>query len=109
VQNDLLKIGASLAGAKQDLSILKERVNEFERLIDSLDSDLDELKNFIIPGGSKEAALAHFGRSVVRRVERNLVALSGEENVDKEILVYFNRLSDVLFEIGRWLNWKKDN
>ena len=107
VQRDLFVIGASLAGAKQDFEVLEKRVDSFEKLIDSLDRDLSELRNFILPGGGKDAALAHFARSVCRRVERSLVALSKEEDVDSEVLVYFNRLSDVLFMLGRWLNWKQ--
>ncbi|MBI2611369.1 cob(I)yrinic acid a,c-diamide adenosyltransferase [Candidatus Gottesmanbacteria bacterium] len=106
VQKDLFKIGAVLAGANEDISILKRRVNSFEQFIDGLDGDLPELRNFILPGGRADSATAHFARSVVRRAERKLVQLSKEENIDSNILVYFNRLSDVLFIIGRWLNWK---
>lgn len=107
VQNDLFVIGASLAGAKQDLSYLTKRVLTFEQFIDSLDADLSELKQFILPGGAKDAALAHVARSVARRAERSLISLSQKEDIDTAILVYFNRLSDVLFTIGRFLNWKQ--
>lgn len=107
VQTDLFTIGAALALAKQDLSNIRSRVETFEQFIDDLDRELPELKNFILPSGSKDASLVHFARNVCRRAERKLVELAKIEDIDKEILVYFNRLSDVLFTIARFLNLKK--
>jgi|SRR3989338_500654 len=104
IQHDLFLIGSTLAGAKLDLVSLEVRVGEMERLIDSLDKNLPELKNFILPGGGEKGALVHFARSVARRAEREVVNLNVSENVDKKILVYLNRLSDLLFIIARYIN-----
>ncbi len=104
IQKDLFVIGAVLAGSNQELSVLKKRIKEMEKFIDTLDRDLAALKNFILPGGGEVGSLSHFGRSVSRRVEREVVRLSQDEKVDKEILVYLNRLSDLLFMIARYIN-----
>lgn len=107
VQNDLFVMGAALAGSPQDLGLLVNRVEEMEGFIDELDGELPELKNFILPGGGEEGAVVHFARSVSRRVEREVVKLAQEEEVDKRILIYLNRLSDLLFITGRYLNQKE--
>lgn len=108
LQKDLFSIGSTLAGSAQNLGSLKERVEEMEQFIDTLDTSLPALKNFILPGGSEHGALVHFARSVSRRVEREVVKLTQEEDVDQGILVYLNRLSDLLFEIARYLNFKEN-
>lgn len=116
IQNDLFSIGSYLAGAKQDLTLIGKRIFEIEKFIDTLDKDLDPLKNFILPGGSKEASFAHLSRSICRRVERVVIKLSKEKEIDKRVIMYLNRLSDSLFETARFLNkenhfndviWKK--
>lgn len=106
IQEDLFSVGASLAGAKTNLSVLETRVNEMEEMIDWLDAKLPELKNFILPGGTREAVLLFYARAVARRCERELVALNQKDSIDKKILIYINRLSDLLFELARYLNFK---
>jgi cob(I)alamin adenosyltransferase len=116
IQNDLFSIGSHLANAKVDLDPIEKRVGEIEKFIDSLDNDLSPLKNFILPGGVKEAAFAHLARSICRRAERIVIKLSKESDVDKRVIMYLNRLSDCLFQTARFLNheshvsdviWKK--
>lgn len=106
IQKDLFLIGSSLAGAKVSIERLKTRVIEMEKVIDSLDAELPKLNNFILPEGTERATFVYFARAVARRAERELVALSLQEPVDKRILIYLNRLSDLLFILGRYLNFK---
>ena len=109
IQDDLLTIGASIAGSRQDLFSVGKRVIEMEKLIDELDKNLAPLKNFILPGGAKEAAFVHMARSICRRAERKAVELEkeNESSVDREVIIYLNRLSDLLFEVARYLNKSK--
>lgn len=106
VQKDLFLIGGHLAGAKVNIAGLSYRVKNFEEVIDSLDSELPELKNFILPEGTERATFLFYARAVTRRVERELVSLSVSEEIDSKVLVYFNRLSDFLFVLARYLNYK---
>lgn len=114
IQSDLFTIGGYLAGSKQNLRILEKRVSEMEKLIDKLDSKLPEIKNFILPSGIREASFAHLARSITRRAEREVVRLSKPNDVyrkrsrgiDKRVIVYLNRLSDLFFIIARYLNYK---
>ncbi len=107
IQKDLFSIGSFLAGAKMDLSVLPTRVVEMEQMIDWADRKLPELKNFILPSGAEEATLLFYARAVARHCERALVELNQKEPIDKKILIYFNRLSDLLFELARYLNYKE--
>ena len=86
---------------------LKERVISFEKEIDNMTKSLPVLRNFIIPGGSQVGADLHFARTLTRRAERRVVELSNKEEVSKEILVYMNRLSDLLFMYARFINNKQ--
>ena len=104
IQRDLLTIGSMLAGSKLKLS--EDRVEDLEEIIDELEGKLPVLSNFILPGGSESAAHLQQARSVVRRAERVLVKLSQKENVDEIILMYINRLSDLLFMLARDQNSK---
>lgn len=108
IQSDLFTIGTHLAGnSKQELAEIGKRVSEMEAYIDSLDSHLSPLKNFILPGGSTEAAFAHIARSICRRAEREVIRLSKEhDSVDNRVIIYLNRLSDLLFILARYLNKK---
>lgn len=106
VQRDLFLIGSSLSGARLSIEKLQARVLEMEKVIDSLGAELPKLTNFILPEGSERATFVYFARAVARRAERKLVALSLQEPVDKRILIYLNRLSDLLFILGRYLNFK---
>lgn len=107
IQSDLFTIGAHLAGSKQELLQIGKRVPQMEEFIDSLDTHLPPLKNFILPGGSREASYAHLARSICRRAEREVIRLSKEHGmVDSRAIMYLNRLSDLLFVLARYLNKK---
>lgn len=112
IQHDLFGIGSVLASPKVQSSKLKvqslgKRVEEFEKMIDMLTEKLPPLRNFILPGGGKAGAQLHLARTVCRRAERRVVALAGKEDVASEILIYFNRLSDLLFTMARFMNMKE--
>lgn len=106
IQGDLFLIGSNLAGAKTDLSVLKLRVTEMENMIDWADAQLPELKNFILPAGIESASLLFYCRAVARRCERAIVELNQKEPLDPKLFIYFNRLSDLLFEMARYLNFR---
>lgn len=108
IQNDLLEIGSSLA-VSTTLSVdqLKNRPVEFEKLIDKLTKQLPPLNQFILPGGGKGGSLLHVARTIARRAERHVVGLSKSENVDDIIIIYLNRLSDLLFTMARFVNYKE--
>ncbi len=112
IQHDLFAIGAVLAspaGKNQEVRSknLGKRVETFERVIDRLTKTLPPLKNFILPGGGKAGAFLHMARTVCRRAERHIIALSQKEQVDAGIIPYFNRLSDLLFTMARFVNQKQ--
>ncbi len=110
LQRDLFAVGARLADPAHRIA---ERVGkaaigagDIERLehwIDQLDAELPALKKFILPGGSATGASLHVARTVCRRAERSIVAL-GRDAVEPEILVYMNRISDLLFVMARAVN-----
>jgi cob(I)alamin adenosyltransferase len=109
IQNDLFEIGANLASGIENKKLaeyLEKRVKDFEKQIDSLSAKLPELMNFILPGGGKGGSFLHLARTVCRRSERRVVELSEKENINKEILIYINRLSDLLFTFARVINYK---
>ncbi len=102
IQANLFNIGAALAGSKLNLTSIEIAV--VEQKIDKLSDKLPELRNFILPAGTKGASLWHFSRTVCRRAERALLALDKKEKVDPEIKKYINRLSDLLFVLARTEN-----
>jgi cob(I)alamin adenosyltransferase len=108
VQRDLFTVGADLASPKQEghdvPRIGKDMVMRLERTIDTFQERLPILKVFILPGGGETAALLHFARSVARRAERNIVALSETEPISEDMVPYVNRLSDLLFVMARFSN-----
>ncbi|UCF21075.1 MAG: cob(I)yrinic acid a,c-diamide adenosyltransferase [Gemmatimonadota bacterium] len=111
IQSDCFTLGSILAtpatGAAKPVHIPElpaARVTQLERYIDRLDEELPELKSFILPGGSEAAARFHLARSVCRRAERNVVALARAERLEPVILMYLNRLSDLLFTLARAAN-----
>ena len=112
IQNDLFEVGASLASpATNKHEVLskyfKKRVLEFEKEIDGLTKKLPKLENFILPGGLATGARLHFARTLVRRAERRVVELSEKEKINTEIIVFLNRLSDLLFMYARFINYKE--
>ena len=103
IQNDLFIIGSDLA-SPPDVEvprISEKRVKELESLIDKLLQELEPLKEFILPSGSAGGAYLHFSRTVSRRAERRIVSLMEEEEVNRNTLIYMNRLSDLLFVMAR--------
>lgn len=112
VQKCLFIIGARLAAVQMSKSNRKlkhlpaHELTNLEKWIDAMEKDLPTLKNFIIPGGREEAALSFYIRAVCRRAERQVIGLSEKYKVDPIIKQYFNRLSDLLFVLGRWFNKK---
>lgn len=110
IQNDLFVVGADLAtpiGIKKltVMRIQKSHVTALEKTIDSLDAKLPALKTFVLPGGSTNASLLHFARTICRRAERRIVQLSRKENIGESITSYMNRLSDLLFVLARYSNF----
>ncbi len=113
IQNDLFDLGADLAtpdtGEKpqwEPLRIVPQQVARLEADIDLLNDSLEPLTSFVLPGGSPAAAYLHLARTVARRAERLIVALSKEEGeiVAPEVIQYMNRLSDLLFVAARYAN-----
>ena len=113
IQNDLFDLGADLATPEtaepaqyEPLRIVQAQVDRLEREIDELNADLDPLRSFVLPGGSRAAAHLHLARTVARRAERRVVELRGieGETVSSEAAAYINRLSDFLFVAARWVN-----
>ena len=113
IQNDLFDLGADLATPPSDkplgyepLRIMPSQVARLESDIDLLNADLAPLTSFVLPGGSATAATLHLARTVCRRAERLVVALSGiaSEKVSPEAVQYLNRLSDFLFVASRTAN-----
>jgi cob(I)alamin adenosyltransferase len=111
IQKELFAIGAQLADptrrvaskqAKSALSALN--VRRLEKAIDDRDAEMPPLRAFVLPGGMPAAALLHQARTVCRRAERSVVTLAREADVDPRIIVYLNRLSDLLFVLARFEN-----
>jgi len=108
IQSDLFIIGAELATkGKKAKAIPPSRTGEIEKEIDRLWAELPPLTHFIIPGGSKSASLLHLARTVCRRAERAVIALSQKEAVNADTIVYMNRVGDLLFTWARFVNYKK--
>ena len=103
IQHDLFDLGGEVC-IPGHTSMQQVQVERLEKLLDGFNADLPPLKEFILPGGTRAAALAHLARTVCRRAERALVALSKHESVGEVSRVYLNRLSDLLFVLGRVLN-----
>jgi cob(I)alamin adenosyltransferase len=85
-------------------AISADDITRLENWIDALEEELPPLRRFILPGGSSPGALLHLARTVCRRAERSLVALGRAEPVGAHAREYLNRLSDLLFVLGRMLN-----
>lgn len=107
IQHELFVIGSHLAtepGKSFDYvpGISKEIVKQIENEIDSMNDILPEMKNFILPGGNKLVSFIHIARCVCRRAERSIISLSSKENINQEIVIFVNRLSDYLFVLSRW-------
>ncbi|PWS35540.1 cob(I)yrinic acid a,c-diamide adenosyltransferase [Falsiroseomonas bella] len=107
VQNDLFDLGADLCvpGVAADrLRVSDAQCLRLEQELAAMNAVIPPLSSFVLPGGSPGAAQAHVARTVVRRAERLVVALAGEETVNAAVIRYLNRLSDHLFVLARRLN-----
>ncbi len=103
IQNDLFDLGGELC--LPGMEVIKDiQVTRLEELAEQFNTDLPRLKEFILPGGTRAAALAHLSRTVCRRAERSMVKLNSAEPVSGAARRYINRLSDLLFILGRTLN-----
>ena len=112
IQRDLFSLGALLATPERErmraqlekARIDEERIAQLERAIDAGEAELEPLKAFILPGGTPKAAALHVARTVCRRAERRVVSLSHEIELPGLVVVYLNRLSDLLFVLARVAN-----
>ena len=113
IQNDLFDLGADLCTpdkgeklAYEPLRIVQTQVDRLEKEIDELNASLAPLRSFVLPGGAPAAAALHLSRTICRRAERLMVALSRTEGeaVSAPALQYVNRLSDFLFVASRYAN-----
>ncbi len=108
-QRQLFIVGAELAAVNPSPEMIAgfiqdRHVKALEQQIDAWEGELEPLKQFILPGGAKAAALLHLARTVCRRAERQVVTVSHDQAVRPELLVYLNRLSDWLFVLARLVN-----
>ena len=110
IQKELFAVGARLADPSQRIAgrvtkaaVEGSDVQRLEQLIDHLETELEPLRKFILPGGALPGALLHVSRTVCRRAERRVVAL-GPDAVEPIVIVYLNRLSDLLFVMARAAN-----
>ena len=111
IQNELFNIGSELAsesGPKAERGRMfidpERKIAGLERLIDEHDAKVLPLRTFILPSGTRAGTLLHLARGVCRRAERAVVRLSHQEDVNPQLVVYLNRLSDLLFVLARYVN-----
>ncbi len=116
VQHDLFELGGELCIPGHS-AIDQAYIDRLESDVESFNTDLPPLKDFILPGGGEAAAACHLARTVVRRAERRVISLAGSESLRPEVTRYLNRLSDLLFiiarvlariETGQEVQWKRD-
>ena len=116
IQRDLFVVGAHLADPKARVeakrgakaSLTEDKVTQLERWIDHFEEQLPSLRQFILPGGSKGGATLHHARTVCRRAERQVVALSQQVDISPLLIIYLNRLSDFLFVAARLENQRRN-
>ncbi len=113
IQSSLFELGGELATPDVEAveakgkgvpRIVQGEVDELERWIDQLESELTPLRNFVLPGGTRAAAALHLARTVCRRAERRVISLAAHEEVASLLIRYLNRLSDLLFVMARAAN-----
>jgi cob(I)alamin adenosyltransferase len=114
IQKDLFALGARLADPSARIAarvtkaaIVQSDIERLEQTIDRLEGELPPLRRFILPGGSAAGSLLHLARTVCRRAERRVIALGaalGADAVDPMVVIYLNRLSDLLFVMARAVN-----
>ncbi len=112
VQNDLFIVGSHLAtddsqsDLKERLPFKQSEIYLLEKEIDKMQESLPMLKNFILPGGCIASNYAHVARTVCRRAERRISSLNNSQSIEKTLLIFINRLSDYLFVLSRYINFK---
>ena len=107
IQNELFLLGSDLSN--HNLNDLKNRISldmveNLEGVIDKFESELSPITNFILPGGNLAAAQIHQDRTIVRRAETLVVKLSDKDEINSNCIKYLNRLSDLMFVMGRLIN-----
>jgi cob(I)alamin adenosyltransferase len=113
IQKDLFSVGAQLADpgfkdqSRAKFQIPRDRIAALENAIDSFETELPPLRQFILAGGGNAGALLHVARTVCRRAERRVVSLSDKVEVHPNVIEYLNRLSDFLFVIARVVNHRE--
>lgn len=106
IQNELFDVGGDLCfpeSEKKQLRISQAQISRVESETEKLVNSLPPLTSFVIPGGENGSAQAHMARTIVRRAERDVAHLLAQEPANGDVLVYLNRLSDLLFALGRAL------
>jgi cob(I)alamin adenosyltransferase len=108
-QNDLFDVGADLARpereySKPPLRVTSHQVVAIEKHIDHFNAHLNPLTSFVLPGGSPASAYLHLARTILRSAERDMAELAANTPINAEALKYVNRLSDLLFVLGRYMN-----
>ena len=107
IQNELFDVGADISvpfGVEDRLRVVQSQVEALERDCDRFNAELEELRSFVLPGGSEAAARLHLARAVCRRAEREALAAAEEVELNPLVIVYLNRLSDLLFILARAAN-----
>lgn len=113
IQNALFDVGADLAtphssNYRRNITPMDEQdVSHLETLIDRYEEELEPLQNFILPGGHEASATLHLARTIVRRAEREVTQLARQEEINAQVAIYLNRLSDLLFVMARVMNMKQ--
>ena len=110
IQNDLFDLGADLSTPIKEnpkfepLRIKKSQVLNLENMIDKFNNKLEPLNSFVLPGGSEMSCWLHIARTIARRAERSMSKLAKKNKINKQSLIYINRLSDFLFVVSRVTN-----
>jgi len=115
IQHDLFIVGSDLADPAYGPSVnsrtprvKEDMVARIENNIDNYESELEPITYFILPGGTSESSVLHVCRSIARRAEVSVVSLANSDTINETLLVYINRLSDLLFVLARTVNKRKN-
>tara|TARA_B100000029_G_scaffold124711_1_gene118175 strand:+ start:617 stop:1153 length:537 start_codon:yes stop_codon:yes gene_type:complete len=111
LQNDLFIVGSDLANPNifdKKIRTTTEMITFLEQKIDLLEPQLEPLTSFILPGGTLLASILHLSRTISRRAETHVIALSQNEEINKNAAIYLNRLSDLMFILARTINQRNN-